>query len=141
MFVSINIYFRSYEFLYSSLSFFEDKALIQCINKCHFGVVKIVSVLLPMFTWKTFRKNVCIKRNIRFVHNNRSSLQRAVKIRFFYLISDVLIFLKPHMLLNLLTSICFQKNLRTSPKKLTYDNFAKNQPYVAAVTNVSRRRN
>ena len=29
---------------------------------------------------------------------------------------------KPRMDLNLLTSIRFQKNLRTSPKKLTYDN-------------------
>jgi len=28
------------------------------------------------------------------------------------------------MVLKLLTSICFLKNLRTSPKKLTYDNFA-----------------
>jgi len=34
-----------------------------------------------------------------------------------------------------LTSIRFQKNLSTLPKKLTYDNFAKNQLYVAAITN------
>jgi len=30
---------------------------------------------------------------------------------------------KPRMYVNLLTSIRFQKNLRTSPEKLTYDNF------------------
>jgi len=62
MFVSINFYFLQDEFLCSSLSFFEDKALIQCINKCHFGVVKIVSVSLPMFTWKKVPKKSMYKR-------------------------------------------------------------------------------
>jgi len=90
MFVSINFYFRPYEFLCSSLLFFENAASILCIDKYYFGVVKIVSVLFSIFTWKNVLKNdlritrcysskycvngVCIKGNIRVVYNNRSSL-------------------------------------------------------------------
>jgi hypothetical protein len=50
MFLVTNFYFRNYEFLCSSLSFFENKASILHIEKSYLGMVKIVSVLLPMFT-------------------------------------------------------------------------------------------
>ena len=57
MFISINIYFRPYEFLCSSLSFWENGASIVCINKCHFGVVKKVSVSSPIFISVNLLKN------------------------------------------------------------------------------------
>ena len=50
MFILTNFYFRPYEFLCSSLSFFENKVSIPRIKKCYLGVVKIVSLLLPTFT-------------------------------------------------------------------------------------------
>jgi len=50
MFILTNFYFRPYEFLCSPLSFFENKASIPRIKKCLSGMVKIVSVLLPIFT-------------------------------------------------------------------------------------------
>jgi len=57
MFVSINFYFRPYEFLFSSLSFFENAGSTVSIKKYHFGVVKIVSVSPLMFTLKNVSKN------------------------------------------------------------------------------------
>jgi len=57
MFILTNIYFRPYESLCSSLSFFESAALILCINKCHFDVVKIVSVSFSIFTAQNVLKN------------------------------------------------------------------------------------
>jgi len=50
MFILTNFYFRPYEFLCSSLSFFENKASIPRIKKCYLRMVKIVSVSLPLFT-------------------------------------------------------------------------------------------
>jgi hypothetical protein len=50
MFLVTNFYFRPYEFLRSSLSFLGNTASIPRIEKCHLGMVKIVSVLLSMFT-------------------------------------------------------------------------------------------
>ena len=52
MFILTNFYFRQDEFLCSSLSFLENKVSIPRIKKCLFGMVKIVSVLLPTFTYK-----------------------------------------------------------------------------------------
>jgi len=52
MFILTNFYFRPYEFLCSSLSFFENKVSIPRIKKYLFGMVKIVSVLLSMFTFE-----------------------------------------------------------------------------------------
>jgi len=57
MFVSINFYFHQDEFLCSSLSFFENKASILFIKKCHFGVVKIVSVSSQIFISENVPKN------------------------------------------------------------------------------------
>ncbi len=57
MFILTNFYFLPYEFLYSSLSFFEYEASIRCIKKCHQGTVKIVSVSPPIFTSKNVLKN------------------------------------------------------------------------------------
>jgi len=50
MFILTNIYFRPYELLCSSLSFFETTGSIFYIKECHFGMVKIVLVSLPLFT-------------------------------------------------------------------------------------------
>jgi len=50
MFILTNFYFRQDEFLCSSLSFFGNTASIPCIKKYSFGLVKIVLVLLPLFT-------------------------------------------------------------------------------------------
>lgn len=50
MFILTNFYFRPYEFLCSSLSFLENKVSIPRIKKYLSGMVKIVSVLLSMFT-------------------------------------------------------------------------------------------
>ena len=50
MFILTNFYVRQDEFLCSSLSFFENKVSILHIKKYLFGMVKIVSVLPPMFT-------------------------------------------------------------------------------------------
>jgi len=50
MFILTNFYVRQDEFLYSSLSFFENKASIPCIKEYLFDVVKIVLVLFSMFT-------------------------------------------------------------------------------------------
>ena len=57
MFISINFWFRPYEFLCSSLSFFEGKGSIQSINKYHFQMVKIVSVSPSIFTSQNALKN------------------------------------------------------------------------------------
>jgi len=57
MFVSINIYFRPYEFLYSSLSFFESKGSIHCIKKCHFDKDKKVLVARHIFGPQNVLKN------------------------------------------------------------------------------------
>ena len=61
------------------------------------------------------------------IHTCAYGLSITYKIRFFQQISILLILQKPHKDLNLVTSIRFQKNLRTSPKKLTYDNFGAHQ--------------
>jgi len=70
------------------------------------------------------------------------------KNRLLQQIGIVFILPKRRMSLKIFLSLCFQKNIRTSPKKLTYDNdglvlfhLAKNQPYVAAVTNGCCTRN
>ena len=57
MFVSINIYFRPYEFLFLSLSIFGNIGSILYIKKHHFSMVKIVSVSLPIFTSENVPKN------------------------------------------------------------------------------------
>ena len=64
------------------------------------------------------------------------------KNRLLQQICIVFVLPKRHMLLKMLSYVSFSENLRTSPKKLTYDNdglvlflLSKNQPYVAAVTN------
>ncbi len=57
MFLVTNIYFLPYEFLCSSLSFFEYEASILSINKYHFGMVKIISVSFSMFISKYVLKN------------------------------------------------------------------------------------
>jgi len=46
MFLVTNFYFRPYEFLCSSLSFFENAVSIVFIMNYLFGMVKIVLVLL-----------------------------------------------------------------------------------------------
>jgi len=50
MFILTNFYVRQDEFLCSSLSFFENKVSIPRIKKYLSDMVKIVSVLLPIFT-------------------------------------------------------------------------------------------
>ena len=57
MFVCINFYFRPYEFLCSSLSFFEYTGAIKKVNKYHFRMVKIVSVLPLMFTFQKVQES------------------------------------------------------------------------------------
>ena len=57
MFLVTNFYFRHYEFLCSSLSFFENAASFVVHMKCHFNVVKIVSESLPLFILKSSLKN------------------------------------------------------------------------------------
>ena len=72
MFLVTNFYFRHYEFLCSSLSFFENAALIVYIMNYHFGMVKIVSVLLSMFTSENILKNdfeITVCHSVRYYVN------------------------------------------------------------------------
>ena len=64
MFLVTNFYFRPYEFLCSSLSFFENKAWVPHILKCHFGMVKIVSVLFSMFTSENEVEKIILTRQL-----------------------------------------------------------------------------
>ena len=57
MFVSINFWFRPYEFLCLSLSFFEDISSILYIEEYLFDMVKIVSVSHPIFTFQNVLRN------------------------------------------------------------------------------------
>ena len=88
-------------------------------------MVKIVSVSLPMFAELTTPLGLlvfnCQPTNFSTPHSS-----------------------KRHMLLKMLSYVSFSKNIRTSPKKLTYDNddcdfilSCKNQPYVTAVVSVA----
>ena len=57
MFVSINFQFRPYEFLCSSISFFENIGSILYIKECHLGQDKKVSVSPSIFTFENVPKN------------------------------------------------------------------------------------
>jgi len=57
MFVSINFWFRPYEFLCLSLSFFDSISSNFVIEKCRFSMVKIVSVLSLIFISENVPKN------------------------------------------------------------------------------------
>ena len=80
MFVSINIYFRPYEFLFLSLSFFENAVSIACIKNYLFGMVKIVSVLLSMFTLEYVLKNdfeITVCRSVQYHVNGVCTMQNT----------------------------------------------------------------
>jgi len=84
MFVCINFYFRPYDFLCSPLSFFENPSSISCINKCHFGVVKIVSVSPPIFTSQNIQKssiNITTLDQRHFASMKMCILNSSVKMR------------------------------------------------------------
>ena len=102
--------------------------------RSHFATIHMYITDKQMVSM-TGRGTISIIRNSRVVHARISHLQASIRIDYFDKWGIFFTLLKPHMLLKLLTSIRFQKNLRTSPEKLTYGNIAKNQPYVAAVAN------
>ncbi len=103
MFLVTNFYFRHYEFLCSSLSFFESVASIPRIERRHLGMVKIVSVSLPMFTCKNGVES-------KYFHN------------FITQIGICLYPPKRHMLLKMLSYVSFFGDVLMFFEKLTYDN-------------------
>ena len=79
MFLVTNFYFRHYEFLCSSLSFFENAASIVCIMNYLCGMVKIVSVSLLMFTSENVLKNdfeIIAYRSARYYVNGVCTMQK-----------------------------------------------------------------
>ncbi len=71
MFVSINFWFRPYEFLCSSLSFFENKGSILYIKECHSGMVKIVSASHSIF--------ISEKRSEKRLRDNKLSVSSILR--------------------------------------------------------------
>ena len=100
------------------------------ITTCQLAQSCVNGVCISQNRNNTFRRTILARRSsaatcithYQCIYMERYKALIINENRFFQQIGVFLTLLKPHMFLKLVTSIRFQKNLRTSTEKLTYDN-------------------